>query len=42
MTKAVVTVGAWEELGQVAETMAKHDLRRVPVVRNTASASGAY
>ncbi len=33
MTKAVVTVDAWDEVGQVAETMTQHNVRRVPVVR---------
>lgn len=34
MTKVVVTVDAWDDVGHVAETMARHDLRRVPVVRD--------
>jgi CBS domain-containing protein len=29
----VVTVGAWDDVGRVAETMTRHGLRRVPVVR---------
>jgi CBS domain-containing protein len=32
MRRAVVTVGAWDHVGRVAETMTRHGLRRVPVV----------